>query len=392
MSSAESDTPRVFLLEGQALQATRNKIYDGDPELSAADQRLLQDAEEASAVGPFTVVDKETMPPSGDRHDYLSQAPYWWPDPDGKDGLPWVRRDGEANPDRESHDREALAAMLSAVNTLAAAYYFSDLEDFAERAGLLLRTWFLDPETRMNPHLQFAQGIAGITEGRGIGIIDTAQIGFLIDSVGLLGKSAAWTHADQQSLVDWMRQFLTWLTDSDHGRSEAAAANNHGTWYDVQVLSLALFTGNDDLARQIAARAPQRLHSQIEADGTQPLELARTRSLDYCMMNLTGLFDLADLCAHCDVDLWSYEGEGGRSLHRALDWLVANGLVSEWIRPQIEHFDAVRWAPVLYRGAQRFGDSAYAERIAHLGLTDAEGGGEDAAVDRMNLLYPALPA
>jgi Alginate lyase len=47
---------------------------------------------------PPTVVRKQTLPPSGDIHDYLSMAPYWWPNPDTPDGLPWVQRDGDVNP------------------------------------------------------------------------------------------------------------------------------------------------------------------------------------------------------------------------------------------------------------------------------------------------------
>jgi hypothetical protein len=375
-------TARVFLLDGAALLAARRRVYDGDPALAVADQRLLLDAEAARAVGPFSVIDKPTSPPSGDMQDYLSQGPYWWPDPKSADGLPWVRRDGEANPDRELHDRHALAAMLSAVNTLAAAFYFSEHEDFAESAGLLLRTWFIDPQTRMNPHLQFAQGIPGRCEGRGIGIIDTAQIGFLIDSIGLLGGAAAWTGQDQQALLDWMTQFLAWLLESDHGVEEAVQANNHGTWYDVQVLSLALFTRNEDVYRQVTARGAQRINAQIEADGAQPFELSRTKSLDYSVMNLTGLFDLADLSGHCGVDLWRHEGEGGRSLRRAVDWLVANGIDSEWIRPQIEPFDSSRWLPLLRRSAQHFGDPRYSACISRLPDID------EASAERIVLLYP----
>jgi len=384
MSESSFDTPpRVFLLDGASLLSARRRVYDGDPALAAADQRLLLDAEEAGAVGPFSVVDKATLPPSGDRHDYVSQGPYWWPDQGTTDGLPWVRRDGESNPDGEPRDSLAMAAMTSAVNTLTAAFFFSDHEDFAERAGLLLRTWFLDPATRMNPHLQFAHGIPGCCDGRGSGIIDTSQIGFLIDSVGLLGGSAAWTTQDQQGLVEWMSQLLIWLVDSEYGRDEASQPNNHGTWYDAQVLSLALFTGHDEQARQVAGRATDRLSSQVDADGSQPHELGRTKSLEYSLMNLTGLFDLADLSAQCGDDLWTYQGAGAQSLRGALDWLVANAIDSEWIRPQTEPFDANQWLPVLRRAAQHFGDAAYTERISRLE------GIEDATEDRSILLYAA---
>ena len=45
--------------------------------------------------GPWSVMDKQHVPPSGDKHDYMSLGPYWWPDPDKPDGLPYIRRDGE---------------------------------------------------------------------------------------------------------------------------------------------------------------------------------------------------------------------------------------------------------------------------------------------------------
>lgn len=377
-----TDTPRVFLLNGASLVAARRRVYDGDTVLAAADQRLLHDAEEARILGPYSVVDKSTVPPSGDKHDYLSQGPYWWPDPDSADGLPWVRRDGEINPEHEDHDRRSLAAMTSAVNTLATAYFYSDVEDFAEQAGLLLRTWFLDPITRMNPHLQYGRGIPGQCDGRGIGIIDTLGIAFLLESVGLLGGAAAWTSDDQDGLVDWCRRYLRWLLDSEHGQSEARQKNNHGTWYDVQVMALALFVDDIDTARIVAAGVPARLDSQLAADGSQPLELQRTRSLSYSVMNLSGWFDLADLCAHVDVDLWSHTGPSGPSLRGALDWLIANGIESEWIRPQITPFKKDSWVPLLHRAAQRFDEKDYVHRIAH--VADAD----EAMAARTNLLYP----
>jgi hypothetical protein len=374
--------PRLFHLDGAALLAARRRVYDGDPGLSAADQRLLLDVEESRAVGPFSVVDKERLPPSGDAHDYLSEGPYWWPDPEAADGLPWVRRDGEINPEHEAHDKRALAAMASAVNTLAAGYFFSDVEDLASRAGLLLRTWFLEPATRMNPHLRYGQGIPGRCEGRGIGIIDTLGLAFLLDSVGLLGASPSWTDDDEQGLRVWMAEYLTWLRSSEHGRDEAQATNNHGTWYDVQVLALALFTDDAATAEEVAGGAAARLERQLEADGSQPHELQRTRSLSYSVMNLSGWFDLADLCRHAGVDLWSHEGAGGRSLRGALDWLVTHGLESEWIRPQIEPFDEARWLPLLHRGAQRFGDDRYRRALEKVGDD------EEIAASRTNLLYP----
>jgi len=383
MSGNGDSGPRVFVLDGPWLVKVRSRICDGDPSLQAADQRLLQEAEAATGVGPFTVTDKDAVPPSGDRRDYLSQGTYWWPDPDAPDGLPFVRRDGEVYPERDEHDHEALGAMCGAVNTLALAYYLSDHEHFAERAALLLRTWFLDATTRMNPNLEYAQGIPGRCDGRGIGIIDSLQFSWLVDAVGLLSASPAWTTDDEAGLQAWFTEYLEWLLTSPNGRDEAVQPNNHGTWYDVQVLSLALFSSCPETVELVATRrAFERLGSQIEPDGRQPLELARTRSLDYCTMNLLGFFDMADLLAHFDRNLWEFETPDGRSLHTALRWLAEAALGEEdWPYQQITEYDRAKLSPLLRRGANRFGDP----RIRDLLESQA---GDDSEADRMNLLYP----
>ena len=374
------EIPRVFLLDAGELLATRERIYLGEEELQAADQRLIRDADQALYVGPFSVVDKEVLPPSGDKRDYMSQAPYWWPDSDRADGLPYIRRDGEVNPDSVGLDRVPLADLCAALSALAPAYFFSDLEHFAAHAGLLLRTWFLDEATAMRPHLEYGQSIPGRCDGRGSGIIDTHGFGWLVEMVGLLATSSAWNCDDQRALEAWFGAYLDWLLDSEYGREEASQNNNHGTWYDVQTASLALFVGRDEVARQIcAASTRRRVAAQLEADGSQPLELARTRSLDYCAMNLAAFFDLADLGLKTGVDLWEYEADGGGSIRRAFYWLVERAIDGEWPHEQIVDLDKAQLMPLLRRGSRRFADAGCEERISTFADADA---------DRANLLYP----
>src|ERR1044072_5271844 len=61
--------------------------------------KLERDARKALVSGPFSITSKATTPPSGDKHDYMSQAPYFWPDPQRPNGLPYIRRDGDRNPE-----------------------------------------------------------------------------------------------------------------------------------------------------------------------------------------------------------------------------------------------------------------------------------------------------
>lgn len=376
--------PRVFLFKADDLLTTRRSIFLGDERFQAADERLLQEADRIRDTGPFSVTEKEKVPPSGDKHDYMSMGPYWWPDPEKPDGIPYVRRDGEVNPESRKSDRQALAGLCTAVDTLATAYFFSDYESFAERAGLLFRCWFLDEATRMNPHLEYGQAVPGRCEGRGIGIIDTLQFSRLVDAVGLLGASSEWNAEDQAGLEIWFGKYLDWLLASDKGRDEGRQANNHGTWYDVQVASLALFVGREEEARRVLVESvPGRVGSQVESDGRQPFELKRTRSLDYSVMNLIGFFDLADLGRHCGQDLWGFETEDGRSIRKAFYWLVENVLGrGEWEYQQITEFEKGKLIPLLRRGGIRFGDPSCEERLRELDGVDLEG-------DRSQLLYPA---
>lgn len=354
--------PRVFLLDAAHLQAARQRLREGDRSLAPALAALERDSKRALNAGPFSVVHKEVAPPGGDKHDYLSQAPYFWRNADTTNGLPYVRRDGERNPEIDKlPDHRVMDQMVSAVETLALAYFFTGDEPFAAKAAALLRAWFLDSPTRMNPHLKYAQAIPGINTGRGIGLIETRGLTRVVDAVGLLASSKAWTDADQRGLREWFGKFLQWMQESEHGRDEAAAKNNHGTYYDVQAASYALFIGKQELAREILLNARQkRIGAQIEPDGRQPLELARTRAWSYSVGNLDGLMLLARLGENVQVDLWNFETPDGRGIRKALDYLVpfAAGEKS-WPHQQLGGFSPQALSSVLRRATAKYPEPQY---------------------------------
>jgi hypothetical protein len=315
--------PRVFCADAQTLASSKAALTAGNPTLKPALDELLDDANSRLRQKPLSVMDKKLTPPSGDKHDYLSQAPYYWRDTNSPDGK-YVRHDGERNPESSSDsDAGRLGKICSAVHTLGLAYYFTGDDKYAARAAELSRVFFLDPSTRMNPNLNFGQGIPGETEGRPAGLISARCFTDLVDGIGLLAGSTSWTADDQQKMIAWAADYFHWLTTSKIGLGEDAASNNHGTHYDVQAVSLAMFIGNTNYARsELLAAQKKRIAQQIQPDGKMPRELARTLSFGYSAFNLRAEENLADLGRVADVDLWHYQTTDGRSIQKAADFMA----------------------------------------------------------------------
>lgn len=290
---------------------------DGNSEVyRAAYEKLIRDADKALTEGPFSVMQKTQTAPSGDKHDYLSLAPYWWPDPDKADGLPWIRRDGEVNPMTrgENVDDPAKDKMIGNVGTLSLAYFFSGDNRYAAKAKELLRVWFVDEATRMNPNLNYAQGVPGSSEGRGFGVIEFAGISHIITAIEILELENQLDSSLGVPLRKCLGDYLDWLQTSELGLFEKTRENNHGTLYDIQEVSLLLFFDKIAEAKSVLETVIEnRISAQIEPDGSQPDELKRTKALTYSILNLSGLTKLAFLGRKkgVEVDLWSYESATG---------------------------------------------------------------------------------
>jgi hypothetical protein len=359
--------PRVFLLDGSTLLAEKQH-YAADPNNSLV-AAIHEAADRAMAEGPFSVMDKQIVPPSGDKHDYMSMGTYWWPNPKTPNGLPYIRRDGERNPEIEKiPDHQNMSRVGRNSRLLALAFYLTGNEAYAARAALLLRTWFLDPATRMNPNLNFGQGIPGITTGRGTGIIDSRVLTDVVDAVGLLAESKNWTAADQKGMETWFAVYLSWLQQSSIGQDEARASNNHGTFYDVQVADFALFLNKPGLAREVIQQAEsKRLGRQVMMDGSQPLEAERTRGLSYSLFNLEALMDLAVLGEDVQVDLWHFQTQDGRSIRKALDYLLPYAVgEKKWEHQQMTDFNPRETVPLLFLAAVKLASPQYEKAAENL--------------------------
>lgn len=352
-------SPKVFCDDAATLVASKAALAAGNAALKPALGRLIQEADARLVQRPSSVMDKKQTPPSGDKHDFVSQAPYYWRDTNSAGGK-YIRRDGERNPESNNDsDSGRFQKLCADTHTLALAFYFSGDEKYAAKTTELIRVWFLNPATKMNPNLNFGQGIPGEVEGRPAGLISARGLVHLVDAIGLLEHSKAWTADDQKGMAAWFTDYLHWLTSSKIGRGELDAKNNHGTYCDTQAAAIALFLGQADMARDIVSQArAKRITRQIEPDGRQPFELARTTSFGYSLFNLRALMDLASIGRRVGVDLWHYQAADGRSILKATEFMAQYADPErKWPYQQIHPENRNDLEELLRRGAAEFPES-----------------------------------
>jgi Alginate lyase len=322
---------------------------------------LFAEANSFLSKRPTSVMEKTQLPASGDRHDFLDLAPFCWPDPKSPNGLPYICKDKMGvNPEFYTiPDYDNMLDMIRRVKTLALAYHFSQNESYASKAADLLRVWFLNGDTKMNPNMQYAEVVRGKNSGTNGGIIGGKDFPEIINSLDLIGNSQSWTSQDQKGMKLWFTHYLDWLMKSTAGIQEGKSRTNHGTWYNVQVSAIALFLNKPEITERVLQKAKLELIPvQILPDGRQPLELRRASSLDYSVFNLLGLFKLANIGENVGIDLWNFKTDRGAGLQKALDYLLPYLLnKSSWPHAQNKSIDMDKAANLLGEAATHYPDS-----------------------------------
>jgi hypothetical protein len=359
LASRENE-PALVYYDFQELSRIKNKIKSGEPSLVASYKKLIAQADGLLKVTPEKVTDGDPAP-SGNNHDFFAIGKLAFPNPKTPDGMPYVRRDGVTNPEADGarYDLSRYNATLSRVNQLSMAWFFSGNEKYAAKASELLKVWFLDPETRMNPNFNNASALPGVYKGMPIGIIFGVALIKMVDHVKLLTGSKSWTRANDQSLRKWFDDYNTWLLESDLGIKEGAADNNHGSWYTAQVLAYAIYSGNHKPVKPMITLARKQINTQITKIGSMPKELTRQRSLHYSVYRLQAFTVVARCADYFGEDLWHYQTEDGRGLELAFQFLSPYILgEKEWTWTNIEKgiiptntIETFRWAEKKYPAA-----------------------------------------
>jgi hypothetical protein len=284
--------------------------------------RILKVADAALAMEPVTITTSRAKLSDGGPNDFYSNGDYWWPNPNTTNGLPYVQRDGQTNPGNFVAHRQVVRQLSDAVAALGAAYKITGDDKYAKKSAELLKVFFLDEKTRMNPNLQYAQAVPGVSPGRGTGIIDTLHIIEIPKAIEAMEKSPAFPPDVLAGLKKWFADYVAWMTTSKNGHEEAGAGNNHAVAFWLQVAVFAQFTGDETNLTECRRRFTEVfVPKQMANDGSFPAELKRTKPYGYSIFQLDNMVTLCEVLSTPENDLWNFTLPDGRNIHKAVEFM-----------------------------------------------------------------------
>jgi len=288
---------------------------------------------------PVPLTDFSCPRSAGGIHDFYSEGDYWWQNPEDPDG-PYIRRDGQSNPNNFLEHRKAMRNLNRWVSTLVSAYKLTNDEKYARHALNHLNTFFINKDTYMTPNLLYAQAIKGRVTGRGIGIIDTIHLIETAKAISTLEELGFLTGSTLAGLKEWFEQYVDWLTTHPYGLDEKDHGNNHSTWWAAQVAAFAQLAEREDLLQVARGQFKKLLPQQMAEDGSFPDELSRTKPYSYTLFNLEGYSVLAEIASTPGDNLWDYTADS-KSLRTGWEFMVPYMKdKAAWTRPpDVQHFD-----------------------------------------------------
>ena len=322
--------PKLYTWDGNLLLKSREKALKHDESILKAAEVVFKKADKMLTERDVAVTDKSAEAvrfSGGDAHNYVSSSIYFWPDTTDANKA-WIRIDGKFNIDfQNKFDYVTCSKMTERVKNMTLTWWLTNDLKYARKAVEQIRVWFLNKETCMNPNMERAQFVPNDLSSRNVGscygILDAERFTTVLNCVGILRLSGAWTEKDNIALQAWFREFTKWLMESKNGKQEGSQLNNHGVFYDVTLCTGLLFANDTTTARKVLREVPsKRIQVQIEPDGSMPRELARAGSFHYLVVNLEAFTKLATVAENAGIDLWNYKTADNRSIRGAVNYAV----------------------------------------------------------------------
>ncbi len=332
-------------------------------------QQILSEADWAMLQQPVTITAETSPRSAGGKHDFFSEADYFWPDPKNPEG-PYINRDGLTNPDNFLAHRKAMIRFSKIIGALASAYKITGDEKYVKQAVTHLKAWFIDPMTLMNPNLQYSQAVKGLFTGRNYGIIDTIHLMEVAQGVIVMENSAAFDKATADGIKQWFSKYILWLNTTKMGLDEKNTKNNHSTCWAMQVASFAKLCNDQPMLDSLRVRYETvLLPNQMGTDGSFPLETARTKPYGYSIFNLDAMVMMCQILSTPNSNLWNFETADGKSIKKGIKYLypfIADK--NKWAFPP----DVMYWndwpvaQPFLFFGANAYNEKNWFETWKNL--------------------------
>lgn len=309
-----------------AAQLSRNLVAatSGDRLLKKAVDKAIANGYKALEKPILVITTKTYMVDTKDKHNFNSVAPYWHQQPDGD----WERIDGKGNGlSKKIGDTEKLQKGIgTVVPALALAYVASnnpdEKEKFAARAMEYCQKFFLDPATRMNPNLDYAQLIPGHNKIRVETAVEGEKLVDIVDALLLLQSSKHYTPEFDRQIRGWFGEMADWMVHSPTGKqSDRKVSGNIGVIYETMRAAFAIFSGDTTYAAKRYPRIKERLFSEMNADGGLYRELDRKKPNMYSNKALQAWVRLFRILSVQGLDVWNLE-EDGKSLEKAILFMV----------------------------------------------------------------------
>lgn len=281
-------------------------------------RKIIASADRCCVIRPVSVTDKNKLTFEPDKHYFCNIGQYWWPDSlnSGK----YVNRDGIVNPESKLYDNTRVSDLISRCKDLSLAFYITGEEKYYYTFVNQLRVWFIDKETYMYPTFEYAQVVPGqnANRGRSAGMISAYGFNDLIESIRLVHGVKKVDRRIMRGVKNWFRAFAE-DSEKRYGEKFRSVNNNISLAFDVTMANMYLFAGKEKRAKVIVDEfALLRIAQQILDDGSQPMELQRSKAFSYSIYNLTHVVDLCYLARY-----WypNYYLEHCEKIDKAFDFL-----------------------------------------------------------------------
>ncbi|WP_199138008.1 alginate lyase family protein [Pedobacter sp. ASV12] len=350
------------VLVAMAINTFAQKTSIAQQATAVLKEQVRKEAAWAMQQQPVTVTAESSPRSAGGKHDFFSEADYFWSNPKNPDG-PYINRDGETNPNNFVAHRKAMIRFSTIIGALASAYKITGDEKYAQQALKHLKAWFVDQETLMNPNLSFAQAVKGSSTGRSWGIIDTIHLMEVAQGMLVLEKAKAFDASTTAAIKKWFADYILWLNTSKNGKAEKNSKNNHSTCWAMQVASFAKLCNDQAMLDSLRSRYKTvLLPNQMAVNGSFPLELERTKAYGYSIFNLDAMVMVCQILSTPKDNLWAFETADGKSIRKGIEFLypfVADK--SKWtLKPDVMFWE--NWPvaqPFLVFGANQYKNQAW---------------------------------